>query len=198
MKRNLCIILEPENIPAGHRDLLDLNLNDADIILVVPNIEPNWLELIDELIPRAKHDILLELINCVKKELHYLLSRDKLGLGNKYFASLAALSPKNRCNEKFVVESIILFGRRLLIDADLLHEQTQLYSSSAISPLNFSMSERLDCWFNDVFKLLENIQPVPEFKLIIKKLLSIPHSQAFVERGFNLSKIKSDNRHLQS
>ena len=60
--RNLCkIILEPENIPAGHRDLLDLNLDNADIILVVPNIGPNLLELIDELIPRAKHDILLEL-----------------------------------------------------------------------------------------------------------------------------------------
>ena len=79
--RNLCkIILETENIPA---DLLDLNFNDADIILVVPNIGPNLLELIDELIPRAKHDVLLELTNCVKKELHYLLSRDKLGLGNK-------------------------------------------------------------------------------------------------------------------
>ena len=91
-----------------------------------------------------------------------MLNRDKLGLGNKHYAALAALNPRNRCKEKFVVESIIMLGRSLSIDTDLLHEQAQLYLSS-IRPLAFSETERLDCWFNDVFKLIEIIQPAPEF-----------------------------------
>ena len=192
--RNLCkIILKPESVPFDHEGLQDLNLDNPELFLQVPNVGPSILELVDDLIPLAKKEIYQEITNCIKKELKHLLNRDKLGLGNKHFAALAALNPRNRCKEKFVVESIIMLGRSLSIDTDLLHEQAQLYLSS-IRPLAFSETERLDCWFNDVFKLIEIIQPAPEFKVLVKKLLSIPYGQAFVERGFNLSKIKSDNR----
>ena len=64
--RNLCkIILKPESVPFDHEGLQDLNLDNPELFLQVPNVGPSILELVDDLIPSAKKEIYQEITNCI-------------------------------------------------------------------------------------------------------------------------------------
>ena len=119
------------------------------------------------------------------------MGRDRFSLGNKNLEILQYLQPQKRLQVDNVAKMFKHFGEVFGLEQsklDKLMEEVCLYTSSITPPKFNKDTDSLDSWFDEVIKLMNEIEKVDVFDNIVKKILTIPHGQAFVERGFNISK----------
>ena len=83
-------------------------------------------------------------------------------------------------------------------ETEIVNIQTQLavYQSIRSVPEYEERNDRVDTWWVKVFALIEKERASPPMELmkLVKMTLVLAHSQGWVERGFNISKMFANDR----
>ena len=148
--------------------------------------------------------LLVDVMFAVNGMLDYLFKH--LPVKNKLLKNIGFLHPRVRDvwdgveGSPSLVDAAVYVAKEMnrFDEEEIVNIQTQLavYQSLRTVPGYEESSDRVDTWWVQVFALIEKERASPpnELKKLVKMTLVLAHSQGWVERGFNISKMFANDR----
>ena len=186
-------IFRPEKIPTCGAEVAGFDLDNEE------NLKPSWQaayvdvtkETLQGVPMEKKKKLYRELKAATIEQLQYLQSH--LPYKSDLVPALMFAHPLRRNLDN--LQTLALFTARALkrfssADEARIATQINAYQYLPQVPPFDPMKDRVDHWWREMFKQLEEelMEPPLELARLVKLVLSLPHGQAMVESGFSTTK----------